>query len=126
MNRPAELRTPETPTPSSADAEAAAYLTRNTIVQLADGLFGQTGFRLVAAPTFLPAYLFLLSGSDFVVGLARSLQGVGTVASPLIGASLIGHRKRFLGVTLAASGLMRLQILGLAVSGFLFGTVHDG
>ena len=126
MDRPAELRTPETPTPSSADAEAAAYLTRNTLVQLAHGLFGQTGFRLVAAPTFLPAYLFLLSGSDFVVGLARSLQGVGTVASPLIGASLIGHRKRFLGVTLAASGLMRLQILGLAVSGFLFGTVHDG
>ncbi len=126
MDRPAELRTPKTPTPSSADAEAAAYLTRNTLVQLAHGLFGQTGFRLVAAPTFLPAYLFLLSGSDFVVGLARSLQGVGTVASPLIGASLIGHRKRFLGVTLASSGLMRVQILGLAVSGFLFGAVHDG
>jgi len=90
-------------------------------VQLAHGLFGQTGFRLVEAPTFLPAYLFLLSGSDFVVGLARSLQAIGTVVTPMIGASLIGHRKRFLGVTLASSALMRLQILGLAVAGFTFG-----
>ena len=117
---------PAAPTTSSADAEAAAHLTRNTLVQLAHGLLGQTGFRLVAAPTFLPAYLFMLSGSDFVVGLARSLQGVGTVVTPLIGASLIGHRKRFLGVTLASSGLMRLQILGVAVAGFLFGAVHEG
>ncbi|MDE0443022.1 MAG: hypothetical protein OXL38_12985, partial [Gammaproteobacteria bacterium] len=88
------------------DAEArevAEHLRRNTLTQLAHGLFGQTGFRLVSAPTFLPAYLFMLSGSDFVVGLARSLQGAGTVASPMLGASLIGHRKRFLGVTLASS-----------------------
>lgn len=101
--------------------EVAAHLRRNTLIQLAHGLFGQTGFRLVAAPTFLPAYLFLLSGSDFVVGLARSLQAAGTVASPMLGASLIGHRKRFLGVTLASSALMRLQILGLALAGFALG-----
>ena len=106
------------------DAEArevAAHLRRNTVTQLAHGLFGQTGFRLVSAPTFLPAYLFMLSGSDFVVGLARSLQGAGTVASPMLGASLIGHRKRFLGVTLASSALMRLQILGIALAGFVLG-----
>ena len=102
-------------------AEVAAHLRRNTLIQLAHGMFGQTGFRLVSAPTFLPAYLFLLSGSDFVVGVARSLQGLGTVATPMLGASLIGHRKRFLGVTLASSALMRLQILGLAVAGFVLG-----
>ena len=110
----------------SAEAEAYAHLRRNTVVQLAHGLFGQTGFRLVAAPTFLPAYLFMLSGSEFIVGLARSLEAIGTVASPMIGASLIGHRKRFLGVTLASSALMRLQILGLAVAGFLFGASDGG
>lgn len=43
----------------------------------------------------------------------------------MIGASMIGHRKRFLGVTLASSALMRLQILGLAVAGFLFGSVSS-
>ena len=106
---------------SLQDREVADHLRRNTLIQLAHGMFGQTGFRLVSAPTFLPAYLFLLSGSDFVVGLARSLQGIGTVASPMIGASLIGHRKRFLGVTLASSALMRLQILGLALAGFVLG-----
>ena len=118
---------PDKSPPDSADhrdgeaLEVAAYLRRNTLIQLANGLFGQTGFRLVAAPTFLPAYLFLLSGSDLVVGLARSLQGAGTVASPMLGASLIGHRKRFLGVTLASSALMRMQMLGLASAGFVLG-----
>ena len=110
---------------SLQDREVADHLRRNTLIQLAHGMFGQTGFRLVSAPTFLPAYLFLLSGSDFVVGLARSLQGIGTVASPMIGASLIGHRKRFLGVTLASSALMRLQILGLALAGFVLGGTSD-
>lgn len=123
VDRTAPPKAPPTDSPDR-DAEArevAAHLRRNTLTQLAHGLFGQTGFRLVSAPTFLPAYLFLLSGSDFVVGLARSLQGAGTVASPMLGASLIGHRKRFLGVTLASSALMRLQILGLALAGFVLG-----
>ena len=84
-------------------------------------MFGQTGFRLVSAPTFLPAYLFMLSGSDFAVGLARSLQAAGTIATPMIGASLIAHRSKILGITLASSALMRLQILGLALVGFFAG-----
>ena len=84
-------------------------------------MLGQTGFRLVGAPTFLPAYLFALSGSDLVVGLTRALQATGTVISPIIGASLIGHRKKILGATLVTSALMRLQILGLALSGFFLG-----
>ena len=121
---------PDKPPADSPDRDAearevAAHLRRNTLIQLAHGLFGQTGFRLVSAPTFLPAYLFMLSGSDFVVGLARSLQGAGTVASPMLGASLIGHRKRFLGVTLASSALMRLQILGLALAGFVLGGTRE-
>lgn len=94
---------------------------RNLVAQLSHGMFGQTGFRLVAAPTFLPAYLFLLTESDLFVGLARSLQAVGTVITPLMGAALIGHRSKILGPTLASSGLMRLSVLGLAVVGFLTG-----
>ena len=96
-------------------------LFRNVVAQLLHGMFGQTGGRIVGAPTFLPAYLFALSGSDFIVGLARSLQAVGTVITPIVGASLIGHRKKILGVTLATSALMRLQILGLSLTGFLLG-----
>lgn len=116
------MKVPEaTQSLESAEQQAAQHLKRNAAVQLAHGLLGQTGFRLVSAPTFLPAYLFLLSGSDFVVGLARSLQAAGTVASPVVGAALIGHRKKILGMTLAASALMRVQVLGLAVVGFLLG-----
>lgn len=89
------------------------------VAQLLNGMFGQTGFRLIQAPTFVPQYLFLLSGSEFVVGLARSLQAAGTVLSPVLGASLIGHRTHILGATLAVGVLMRLQILGLALTGFV-------
>ena len=103
------------------------HLKQNTFAQLLNGMFGQTGFRLVAAPTFLPAFLFGLSGSELVVGAARSLQGFGTVVSPFIGASLIGHRTRVLKMTLITNGLMRVQILGMALAAFFLGadaTVH--
>jgi MFS family permease len=98
-----------------------AHLPRNIVAQLVNGALGQTGFRLVQAPTFLPAFLFGLTGSDFLVGLARSLQAAGTVLSPLIGASLIGHRPRILRATLLIGVLMRLQILGLSAAAFLLG-----
>ena len=84
-------------------------------------MFGQTGMRLVSAPTFMPAYLFALSGSEFVVGLTRALQAAGTVVSPIIGASTVGHRPKVLSATLATAALMRLQILGLALAGFFLG-----
>ena len=84
-------------------------------------MFGQTGMRLVSAPTFMPAYLFALSGSEFVVGLTRALQATGTVISPVIGASTVGHRQRVLSATLITAAMMRIQILGLALSGFLLG-----
>lgn len=96
-------------------------LKRNVAAQLFNGALGQTGFRLVQAPTFLPAFLFALSGSDFLVGLARSMQAAGTVMSPMIGASLIGHRPRILSATLLLGVLMRLQILGVSLAAFLLG-----
>ena len=105
----------------SFDEQVARSLPRNVAAQLFNGMFGQTGFRLVQAPTFLPAYLHALSGSDVVVGLARSLQAAGTVLSPVIGASLIGHRGSILGISLGLGALMRLNILGIALAGFLLG-----
>jgi MFS family permease len=98
------------------------HLKRNVAAQLINGMFGQTGFRLVQAPTFLPSYLFELSGSDLIVGLARSLQAAGTVLSPIIGASLIGHRPHILGTTLGLGVLMRANILGMALAGFALGS----
>lgn len=89
-------------------------------------MFGQTGFRLFNAPTFLPVYLFALSGSEFIVGLARSLQAAGQVLTPVLGASLIGHRPRMLRPTLIVGAFMRLQILFVALSGLLLGATDAG
>ena len=80
-------------------------LTLNFLAQLAHGMLGQTGFRLVMAPTFIPAYIMMLSGgSQFMVGLALSLQALGMMLTPLIGANFIEHRTRvLLGGILAAT-----------------------
>ena len=108
-----------------AEAEAAyerfvwKNLPRNFAAHFMHGMLGMTGFRLFNAPTFLPAYLHLLSGSDFVVGLGQSLQQLGGVVSPVIGATQIEHRRRVLPVAMLMGTLMRVQILGVAVAGFV-------
>ncbi|MHB8530606.1 MAG: MFS transporter [Caulobacteraceae bacterium] len=109
---------------SHEEAEAAyerfvwKNLPRNFAGHFMHGMLGMTGFRLFNAPTFLPAYLHLLSGSDFVVGLGQSLQQLGGVVSPVIGATQIEHRKRVLPVAMLMGTLMRVQILGVALAGF--------
>lgn len=102
------------------------HLNRNVAVQLMHGMFGQTGFRLFNAPTFLPVYLFALSGSEFFVGVARSLQALGQVLTPVVGASLIGHRTRMLRISIIAGALMRIQILFIALAGLFLGGTGFG
>jgi MFS family permease len=116
----------DTESPVDLAAAEAAYerfvwdkLPRNFAGHFLHGMLGMTGFRLFNAPTFLPAYLYLLSGSDFVVGLGQSLQQLGGVVSPVIGATQIEHRKRVLPVAMLMGTLMRIQILGVALAGFL-------
>ncbi len=102
------------------DIEVRRHLTRNFITHLIHGMFGQTGFRLLNAPTFLPAYMLLLSdGSNFVVGLALALQALGAAISPFLGASLVEHRKKALPVAMWVGTATRLQILIIAVAGLL-------
>jgi MFS family permease len=93
-------------------------LTSNYIAHLLHGMLGQTGFRLLTAPTFLPAYIMMLSGgSDLAVGLALSLQSLGMMLTPLIGANLIEHRKRVLPIGFVTGGGMRAMILCIALAG---------
>ncbi len=94
-------------------------LKRNYAGHYVHGMLGMTGFRLINAPTFVPAYLHMLSGSDAVVGLGLALQQLGGIISPIIGAAQIEHRKRVLPVSMLMGTLMRVQILGLALSGWL-------
>jgi MFS family permease len=99
-------------------ADVRANLPRNFGAHLAHGLLGMTGFRLIQAPTFIPQYVFLLSGSELIVGLARGLQGLGLALTPLLAATLIEHRRRVLPLGFWVGGLMRAQVLGIALAGF--------
>ncbi len=100
-------------------AEVRQHLGRNVVASVGHGLLGQTGMRLVNAPTFLPAYVAELAGSDLAVGIARGLQFLGMALSPVVGATAIEHRRRVLPLTLWVGALMRLQIVGLALSALL-------
>lgn len=99
--------------------EVAANLTRNYVSQLAHGMLAMTGFRLVNAPTFVPAYLFVLSGSPTIVGLALATQHLGAFFSSVFGATAIEHRRKIVDLGLRYGWAMRLSVLGLALAGFL-------
>mgnify|MGYP001949012395 FL=1 len=109
-----------------ADADYEAFvrdnLRRNFTGHFLHGMLGMTGFRIINAPTFIPAYIYSLSGSSALVGLAMSLQQLGSVISPIFGASILEHRKKILPVSIILGMLMRFQLLGLAIVGWFF---HD-
>ncbi len=100
------------------DDSVRRNLRRNYAAHLGHGIFGQTGFRLIQAPTFVPAYIYSLSGSEFVVGLARAAQALGQCLSPLFSATLIEHRRKVLPMGMRTGSLLRLQVLGIALAGF--------
>lgn len=110
--------------PTLAEKEAAyerfvwANLKRNYIGHYLHGMLGMTGFRLINAPTFLPAYLHMLSGSNTVVGLGLALQQLGGVLSPIIGANQIEHRTKVMPAAMWMGGLARMQIIGMALAGW--------
>lgn len=112
-----------TPDDRENDRFVAANLKRNYLAHFSHGMFGMTGFRLIYAPTFVPAYLYMLTGSSILVGLSQALQQVGAVLSPLLSASEIEDKKRILPNAMRNGTMMRVQLLGLALSGwFLSGT----
>ncbi len=111
---------PKTQSELEYQQQIARNLPRNFSSHLAHGLLGQTGFKLINAPTFLPAYILLLSGgSDFAVGLTLALQSLGSCLTPLIGAHIIEHRTRVLPPGFLIGSGMRLCVLFIALAGWL-------
>lgn len=106
------------------DAEAAykrfvnEHLRRNYAANYIHGMLGMTGFRLFNAPTFIPAYLHSLSGSDAVVGLGLGLQQLGSVISPLVGAAQVEHREKLMPAAVRLGIGMRLPVLLMAIAGW--------
>lgn len=106
-------------------AREAAYekfvwdnLKRNYLGNYLHGMLGMTGFRLVNAPTFLPAYLLSVSGSNVIVGLGLALQQLGGVISPIFGATKVEHRTKVMPAAVWMGSLGRLAILGMALAGW--------
>lgn len=104
------------------EAEYGAFvednLKRNYIAHFAHGMLGMTGFRLIFAPTFVPAYLFSITGSAAMVGLGQALQQLGSVLSPIIGATQIEHRREVMPIAVRIGLGMRMPLLLLALSGW--------
>jgi MFS family permease len=101
------------------DRFVAENLKRNFIANFGHGMLGMTGFRLVNAPTFVPAYVFMLTGSSMMVGVSQALQQTGAILSPLLSASAIEDKARILPNAVRTGMLMRVQLLGLALTGWL-------
>lgn len=118
--------------PTLAEKEAAYEkfvwdnLKRNYVGHYMHGMLGMTGFRLINAPTFLPAYLHQLAvasplagmSANTVVGLGLALQQLGGVVSPIVGANKIEHRTKVMPAAMWMGGLARLQIIGMALAGW--------
>ncbi|MBY8338072.1 MFS transporter [Alteriqipengyuania sp. NZ-12B] len=99
-------------------------LKRNYTANFIHGVLGMTGFRLIYAPTIIPAYLLLLTGSTAAVGLGTALLQLGATISPIASGSRIEHRSHILPYAIGVGSMMRLMILGLALTGyFLIGNV---
>lgn len=100
-------------------AEVERNLRRNMVANFIHGMLGMTGFRIIYAPTLIPAYLQLISGSPLIVGLGQSLLQLGLISSPLASATALEHRTRILPAAIRYGTLMRLSVLGLAVAGYV-------
>lgn len=121
------LADPEQPTAtaSAQDRALAANarfvdenLTRNYRANFIHGVLGMTGFRLIYAPTIIPAYLVMLTGSTAAVGLGVALLQLGATISPIASGSRIEHRSHILPYAIRVGSLMRLMIAGLALCGY--------
>jgi len=100
-------------------AHIRRHLPRNFTAHLLHGMLGQTGLRLFNAPTFLPAFILLMAGgSEFTVGLALSLMALGSTLTPMLAAHAIEHRRRILPVGLVSGVIMRIGVLGVALTAF--------
>lgn len=93
-----------------------ANLKRNYSVNLTHGVFGMTGFRLIYAPTIIPAYLYLLTGSAAAVGLGTALLQLGGTISPILSGAQVESRKRILPYAITVGSMMRVMILILAIA----------
>lgn len=104
---------------NSVEGDPDRHLRFNFAVLFMHGMLGQTGFRLLQAPTFLPTYLTLLAGNNAAAGIARAVQSLGMFLSPIVGARMVESRRHIKRLAMVFGGFMRLQVLFLALLALL-------
>src|SRR5262245_28592775 len=104
----------DTPVQDPAD-EVERNLPFNFSAMLVHGLLGQTGFRLVNAPTFLPHFAAELAGAASGGTVMRAVQSLGQFLSPLLAVSMIEHRPyaKRMGVIFGSAMRVQIALLGL-------------
>ncbi|MFC4294923.1 MFS transporter [Novosphingobium tardum] len=95
-----------------------ANMRRNFSANLIHGIFGMTGFRLIYAPTIIPAYIHLLTGSASAVGLGTALLQLGGTISPIASGTRVETRRFILPYAVRVGSMMRVMLLGLALAGW--------
>ena len=105
--------------PGAAEVDVERDLPRNFAALLVHGLLGQTGFRLLNAPTFLPHFASELAGAASGGTVMRAVQSLGQFLSPLLAVPIVEHRPyaKRLGVVFGSA--MRLQVLLLGLVALL-------
>jgi len=98
-----------------------ANLRRNYIANFIHGMLGMTGFRLIHAPTLVPTYLYMLTGSTAIVGLSQALQQAGSIISPMRSASAIEDKPYVLPIARRTGILMRIPLAIIALAGWFMG-----
>lgn len=98
-----------------ATTEVERNLPGNSAALLAHGLLGQTGFRLVNVPTFLPHFASVLAGSASGSTVMRAMQSLGQFLSPLAAVTVVEHRPHAKRLGVIFGSAMRLQLLFLAL-----------
>jgi len=99
----------------AAAAQVERDLPGNFAALLAHGLLGQTGFRLVNAPTFLPHFASTLAGSASGSTVMRAVQSLGQFLSPLAAVTVVEHRPHAKRLGIVFGSAMRIQLLFLAL-----------
>ena len=96
-----------------------ANIGRNFAANLTHGVFGMTGFRLIYAPTIIPAYIHLLTGSSAAVGVGTALLQLGSTVSPIASSAHVESRNLIMPYAVRIGTLMRTMVLGLALAAWL-------
>jgi MFS family permease len=90
----------------------------NFTLNLLYGLFGTTGWQLIMAPLFVPAYVKELGGTNTIVGLLLFCGGISRFVTPLVTAPLVEHKQFMKRTSVIVGSFMRAQVLFMALAGF--------